>query len=112
MSVEQTPSSAATRITRTGRQATVSVTGEIDIGTSPGLDACLERCLAEGCTEIVLDVTEMTFIDSSGLAVVAFVTKALKLRGGRVTLRNASPTVQKLLDIVGLAAFFEVVPSV
>jgi len=106
--IEMSSSGTATRVTRTGGQATITVIGEIDIGSAPELHACLEQCLAEGSTEIILDMSDMTFIDSSGLAEIAYVTRVLKLRGGRVALQKPAPTIRRLLDVVGLASFFDV----
>ena len=104
-----TPSSSAIAgILRAGEQGIIVLTGEIDIGNSPELHACLERFLADGCSEIILDITDVTYIGSTGLAEIAHVTKALKLRGGGVALRNPSPATRNLLNVAGLATFFEV----
>src|SRR5438094_471590 len=95
--------SCARVVGRSGTTATIVVASEIDIATAPQLRACLTDCLAEGCTDLALDLRDLTFIDASGLSVVAYVAKLLESGGGRLTLEKPRPMVRKVLDISGLA---------
>jgi anti-sigma B factor antagonist len=71
--------------------------GELDLATAPALKAAFDELPARG--SVTLDLTELTFIDSSGLhAIMQF---APSLNGdGPLTLANPSAHVSRLLEIV------------
>ena len=56
----------ALRAHRCEGRTTIELTGELDIGTAPRLEATVEEW-ADGSVEVVLDLAELTFIDSSGV---------------------------------------------
>lgn len=70
---------------RDGRACTVvRVGGELDMATSPQLDAFLQTVVDDGATRVVLDFADVTFMDSSGLGVLMLWFKELSGRGGRM----------------------------
>jgi anti-anti-sigma factor len=74
--------------------------GDLDLATAPGLQQTLEKARATG-KQIVVDMAEVSFIDSSGLRVL--LSTSLSLDGNsplRVT--NAPQNVVRLLKLVGL----------
>ena len=82
-----------------------AVVGEIDASTAPTLDGALAD-LPDGDGPVVLDLGDVSFIDSSGLRVlIALATRASDV-GRTVTLDRPSPTVARLLEITGLAEMF------
>lgn len=87
---------------------TVVVRGEVDIATSPELRRQLER-LGHDDGPIVVDVTEMSFIDSSGLGVLVEAEKNRREAGvGSLTLRGMQQPVRRVFEITGLTDLFEV----
>jgi anti-anti-sigma factor len=60
---------------------------------------------------VVVDVTEVTFVDCAGLAPLVELADDVRPIGGRVTLLGAGPAVRRLLRVTGLAELFDVVPS-
>ena len=101
-----------TRIVRVeGNQATVYTAGEIDITSAPALRSALTQCLAEGCTELTVDMTDLEFIDSSGLGVLVWALKQLRTREGRLVVRNPPAIAQKILGISGLSPYLDIVSS-
>jgi anti-sigma B factor antagonist len=96
---------------RDGTAMTVDVAGEIDLASAPALRSCLNECLSEGCTYLTLDMTELTFIDSSGLQVLVRVINHLRDNDGRMTLRNPPAIAQKILGITGLTPYLDIVMS-
>lgn len=76
--------------------ATVTVGGELDLATKPALLGELRSAVAEGATEIVVDISGLSFVDSSGVG--AFL-EARQL-GASVLLRNPTGRVRKLLELV------------
>ncbi len=57
----------AVRERKLPRQITLAVEGELDINTSTRLDEAVQRACAGACEELVIDLDELTFIDSSGV---------------------------------------------
>jgi anti-sigma B factor antagonist len=94
-------------VSRSGATTTIAVSGEIDICSAPQLRACLSDCLGDGCAHITLDMSDLTFLDASGLSVVAYFANLMESRGGRLTLQQPPPVVQKVLDIGGLASLVD-----
>jgi anti-sigma B factor antagonist len=87
---------------------TVSVRGEVDVATSPLLRRHLAR-LVDDDQPIVIDVTEMTFIDSSGLGVLVEMLRCRR-DGDRspMLLRGMQEPVRRVFEITGLTDLFEV----
>jgi len=88
-----------------GDDGSVVVGGELDAYTAPALDKALDE-FGDDTPAVVLDLSAVTFIDSSALQVL--VTHHQRLVGveGRLELRRPSDVVVRLLDVSGLAALF------
>ncbi len=87
----------------------VAARGEIDIVTSPELRSALldERAQAP---LVVLDLREVTFIDSSGLGVIVGQQKRAQERDERFSVAvGASLAVQRILDLSGLVKVLDIV---
>jgi anti-sigma B factor antagonist len=89
----------------------VAVTGEVDICTAPGLDQVLRGVLGDAATAVVVDLTECSFIDSTGLHVVLGAHKRLEGSGRPLSLVSCNRHVLKVLDLTGIAAMVDVYPS-
>lgn len=85
----------------------VVVRGEVDIASSPVLRRQLERL--DDDEPVVVDLSEMTFIDSSGLgALVELLERRRTKGGGTVTLHGMQEPVRRVFDITGLTELFVV----
>jgi len=83
----------------------VTVSGEIDVATSPRLRAELMNLIAAGATEITLHFGGVSFVDSSGLGVLVGAYKRLHEDGhGAIHIVGAQPSVRKVFEITGLEA--------
>jgi anti-sigma B factor antagonist len=60
---------------------------------------------------IVLDLTEVEFIDSTGLTVLLNGLRSVTLRGGRLALAISNPTVLRLFEITRLDSTFDIQPT-
>ena len=91
------------RVISTGeRTARVLVAGELDLATSAKLDRSLAQALADA-NEVVLDLSEVSFIDSTGLSTILGGVSASQLNGGKLTISSAlSPQARKLFELVGM----------
>jgi anti-sigma B factor antagonist len=88
--------------------AVVVISGEVDVYTAPQLRDCLRRIDADDADRVVLDLSAMTFIDSTGLGVIVGAVKRLRENGGTLTLRAPSKSTRKVLDITGLAQIIDI----
>jgi anti-sigma B factor antagonist len=88
--------------------STVHVAGEIDVATSPALKDELYRMLDQGQQRVVVDLAEMSFIDSSGLGVLVGTLKRAREQGGEVVLRSMQPSARKVVEITGLTEIFTI----
>jgi anti-anti-sigma factor len=78
----------------------VAVSGELDIATAPRLDAALQQ--PEAATGIVLDLTRVSFIDSTGLRVLLQAHEAAR-HGGRQLTILPSDVVTRLIRMTGFS---------
>ena len=84
----------------------VVVAGEIDLRTSPELrEALADASTVEG-SELVIDLTGVTFIDSSGISELLRASNA----GHRLTLRHPAASVRRLFALAGLDQVADVEP--
>lgn len=86
----------------------LKVSGEVDIQTSPILDEHLKRAQAEGVSSIVVDLGEVTFLDSTGLSVLIAGLKRCQSAGGNMRLVAPRPNVRRVLEVTGLLDAFRV----
>jgi stage II sporulation protein AA (anti-sigma F factor antagonist) len=87
---------------REGDEAILTLSGELDPHTAPTLVEELDAVRADGATSVVLVLSGLTFVDSSGLRVLIAADRSLADAGGRLVLRSPSDTVRRLLEITGL----------
>lgn len=86
------------------------VSGEIDASTAPRLIDALDK-LPGDHGAVVVDVRDVTFIDSSGLRVLIALAERAKGEGRALELASPSTSVTRLLEITGLAEMFGVEPT-
>lgn len=79
----------------------VSVAGDVDLVTSQELRRVLEEAVRVN-PHVEVDLTGLTFIDSSGLSALVEGHRAAQEAGGVVVLRNPTPMLRRLLDITRL----------
>lgn len=85
-------------------QVVVKVSGELDIATRPDLDSCVGGVLDAYRGPVVLDLSDVTFMDAHGLGgLVALKRRALS----RLHLAGTPPPVQSILQLTGLEAVFQ-----
>ena len=79
--------------------AVLELAGEIDLSTAPMVDAQFESLADRGITDVVIDATQVTFMDSSGLAALLAGQKLIHSKGSSV-LVVPSPQVRRLLELL------------
>ncbi len=84
----------------------LNVTGDVDVTTAPGLRSELSRLLAARKTRVVLDLTDVPFLDSTGLGVLVGRLRSIRLTGGDLVLVICNPRVLRNFNITGLDKVF------
>ncbi len=90
----------------------VAVTGEIDLFTAPEYKQRMSEPIDAGRTNLIVDLTGTTFIDSSSLGVLIGAHRRLKLRGGSLVVVCENEAIVKTFRITGLDGVFTLVSSV
>ena len=94
---------------RFGSSAIVRVRGELDAYGAPRLETLGSDLLAEGVGELIIDLGETTFLDSSGLRAILTLHRRVSNDGdGEFAIGNPSESVVRLLEITGLSDYFVV----
>ena len=75
--------------------------GELDIDTAPKLLAAVQEVLTPG-RAVVVDLAELTFVDSSGLGVLVTVWRRAQQVGAQLAVANPTADVAMTLQITGL----------
>ena len=94
-----------------GSAAVLVVTGQVDMHTSPELRRHLRGVLEGRRSPVVTDLTEVSFIDSSGLATLIDALKEVSRYGGKLRLVGLTPTVMNLFELSHLTTIFQIFDS-
>ena len=77
--------------------------GELDVVAAPALRACLVDLMASPTATVVLDLSAVTFVDSTILGVIAgALRRSRNGGGGTLSIRNASGSVWRVFELTGL----------
>lgn len=92
------------KTTVTADRAVVALEGELDVAGSAQLDAELDRIIADHApATIVLDLSDLEFMDSTGLRLVVLADARAKEEGRRLALVRGNPTVHRVFEITRMA---------
>lgn len=99
------------RSERLDGDSVLSVSGEIDVYTSPQLKTALIEAAGDGGT-VVVDMHKVGFIDSSGLGVLVGALRRVRENGGDLRIVCGQDSVVKIFRITGLDRVFPMFASV
>jgi len=95
----------------TGRVVTLTVTGELDLVSSPMLERELERAIGLDADLILLDLRALEFMDSTGVHLLLKAQQRAEQAGRRLALTKGGEQVQRLLELTGVADLVRIVAS-
>ena len=78
------------------------VMGEVDLSVAAPFQQHLVDLVEEASSPAIVDLSEVTFMDSSGLAALAAAQREAAGRGAEIVLVNCSEPVQRVIEITGL----------
>lgn len=90
-----------------GRIPIIDVDGEIDHYAVPELEGKIMAFIEEGHASIILDFSDVSYIDSAGVALIILSIQKSGPLGGKVGLIVTNQNVLKILDIVGITKLAE-----
>ena len=83
-----------------GEPFRITVKGELDLSTAGRLEAALAR--AAGERDVALDLSGLSFIDSSGIRILVLANARQRKRGHRLTLQRCSAVCIRTFEVAGL----------
>jgi anti-sigma B factor antagonist len=94
-----------------GRAHVVAGSGEFDLHAAPELRDLLCRLIELGTKDIVVDLTDATFIDSTTIGVLAGRLRHVEAEGGSLMLVCGNRSVLRTIGIAGMDRVFEIYPT-
>ena len=90
---------------------TLTLSGEVDLHASPALRTELQTCVAEKTPTLLIDLTDVSYIDSSGLAtLIEYLREAAEYQG-KIALFGMKKKVRTIFDLVRLNELFTISDS-
>lgn len=89
------------RVVESDGVVVVAVSGEMDLGTADELAAAVRLAVCRS-RRLVIDMAEMTFIDSSGLGIIATAYRELGQLRETIVLRSPNAAARRILNISGI----------
>ena len=90
----------------------LDVTGEIDVYTAPQFKDAVNGIIAAGQKHLVVNMTDVTYMDSSGFGALLSATRRLRPQGGTVNLVKVSSAIDRILRITRLNTVFATYDSI
>lgn len=90
------------RSSREGVVHTIGVTGELDLATADELQLELERVENTDAASIILDLSGLTFMDSTGVRLLIAAHRRSSADANRLALLRGGPAVQRVLQLSGV----------
>ncbi|MEY2555194.1 MAG: anti-sigma factor antagonist [Verrucomicrobiota bacterium] len=86
--------------------------GEIDLHVSPEVAESLRAMTAKKPKRVIVDLTKVTYLDSSGLAVLIEGMQNVREYGGKFAIAGMQEIVKHIFDIARLDQVFQIFPTV
>jgi anti-sigma B factor antagonist len=93
------------------RSQVLPLEGEIDLHVSPRVAASLGEMMVKKPAQIVVDLSRVSYIDSSGLAVFIEAMQSVEKYGGKFAIVGMQTTVRSIFEIARLDQVFRIFPD-
>jgi len=91
-----------------GSIAVLALSGRLDLASGSTLKEYVKRLAEKNITSVHLNLSDVEFINSSGLGALVSIMKEIRLLKGRLTLSNLASYVQEIFEITQLSHIFEI----
>ena len=102
MDVADGPDVVVTVAAENPMEPVIALAGELDLATVEATRAGITPCLANRPTRVTFDLERLTFMDSSGIALLVQISNDVE----QVTLIHVAPIVHRVLEATGLLEHF------
>lgn len=93
-----------------GTHCQVTLSGDLNMFSAPEFRTNLVKQLESGVKKFILDLTNLAFVDSSGIGVlVSFVSMARKTEGAKIVLCGLNAQIRSIFEVTRLLSVFTVV---
>ena len=89
----------------------ISLSGEVDLYTAPEFKQQLLEVIEQGGRDVIVDLSNTTFIDSTTLGVLVGGVKRLRTNEGQLSLVCSDRNITKIFEITGLDRVFAIHPT-
>lgn len=103
--------SFALQVVQTDRRTRIAPSGELDIASAPEFEQAIADATAEPGAELVLDLRELTFMDSTGLRALAQTNARADEAGFALSIVRGPRQIGRVLEISGLADLLPLVDA-
>ncbi len=103
---------AACPMPRKDRPNVLPLEGEIDLHVSPNVTASLRMMIEKKPKQLIVDLSRVTYIDSSGLAALIEGMQNAEEYGGKFALAGLQETIRTIFEIARLDQVFQIFPDV
>ena len=97
------------RVKHDGEELLVRASGELDLSNAIVLEGELRRAIATRPSEVILDLSAVTFIDSTGLRMLLLMAKHSRNNGDRLSMRRGSESAERAIERAGLDSLLPLV---
>jgi anti-sigma B factor antagonist len=94
-----------------GEVYAIALSGEVDLYTAPEFKQQLLEVIGQGGKQVIVDLSDTTFIDSTTLGVLVGGVKRLRPAGGQLSLVCSDRNITKIFEITGLDRVFTIYAS-
>jgi anti-sigma B factor antagonist len=89
----------------------LKVAGEIDVYTAPEFRIAVNKAIDAGSIDLIIDLTDVSYIDSSGFGALLGAVKVVKPKNGSINLAGCNEAIDRMLAITRLNTVFGIYPK-
>lgn len=89
----------------------LDIEGEVDVYTSPQLKQDLVQLTEQGVKRVIINLSKVEYLDSTGLGVLIGGLKRMREAGGNLALVGPGMRIQRIFEITGLNKIFDIYPT-
>jgi anti-anti-sigma factor len=109
--VDSTPNNLKVETGMVGAEPVIRVQGEVTLGTAPQLRAQLLASARQTTGTVRVDLSQVSYMDSSGVGTMVYVKREIERTGRRMVLIGLQPRVRSVFELTHLDKFFTIVQA-
>jgi len=94
-----------------GEVKIITLSGRLDVNTSPGVQKQLQALMDKGEKRLVFDLSGLTYISSVGLGLLIIVAKKMQTIDGKLALATLNDHIHEIFKIAGFTRVFSIYPT-